>query len=170
MKIIEELFKQDISSLIVGVFIILSSIIAIYEIIGKFSKIVGKPVIWVREKEKDHDFLLQTAKKVYSLQEEHDESVRQSIRHDEKIRSDLKNLTEMFIDKQITDYRWEIINFSAKVAEGKKCNKDSYRHCFSTYEKYEKLLEQNNLENGEVEISMGIVNDSYRDKLKNGFD
>lgn len=169
MDLITELFKQDIPSLIFGVFILISAIITIYEIIGKFSKIIGKPVKWVRQKEKDHALLLQTIKRVDILQKEHDESVKQSIRHDELIRSDLKNLTDLFVEKQINDYRWEIINFSNRVANGETCNKDSYRHCFATYEKYEKLLEENEMENGEVEISMEIINESYKQKLKQGF-
>lgn len=169
MEIITELFKLDFSSLIVGFFIILSSVIAIYEIIGKFSKIIGKPVKWVRQKENDHLLLLQTIENVDVLQKEHEESVKQSIRHDEMIRSDLKNLTGIFVEKQINDYRWEIINFSNRVANGEACNKDSYRHCFSTYEKYENLLDENGMENGEVEISMEIINESYKQKLKQGF-
>lgn len=169
MDLITELYKQDIPSLIFGIFIVISAIITIYEIIGKFSKIIGKPVKWVREKEKDHALLLRTIKRVDILQEEHDESVKQSIRHDEMIRSDLKNLTEILVEKQINDYRWEIINFSNRVANGETCNKDSYRHCFATYEKYERLLEENEMENGEVEISMEIINESYKQKLKQGF-
>lgn len=166
MELITQLYKQDIPSLIFGIFIVISAIITIYEIIGKFSKIIGKPVKWVREKEKDHALLLQTIKRVDILQEEHDESVKQSIRHDELIRSDLKNLTDLFVEKQINDYRWEIINFSNRIANGEVCNKDSYRHCFSTYEKYEKLLKENGMKNGEVEISMEVINESYKNKTK----
>lgn len=170
MEIITELFKLDFSSLFIGFFIILSSVIAIYEIIGKFSKIIGKPVKWIRKKDNDHELLLQTVERVETLQKEQNESVKQSIRHDEMIRTDLKKLTEIFVDKQINDYRWEIINFSNKVANNERCNKDSYKHCLATYEKYEKLLDENDMENGEVEISIEIVNESYKDKLKKGFD
>lgn len=67
----------------------------------------------------------------------------------------------MFVDKEIDDYRWEIINFATRITDKKPCNKDSYKHCIRTYEKYEKLLEEYNLTNGEVDISMEVVNDSY---------
>ena len=79
------------------------------------------------------------------------------------------NLTNMFVDKEINDYRWEIINFATKVSEGKPCNKDSFKHCLRTYEKYEALLEKYGLENGEVEISMQVVNEAYKKKLLEGF-
>ena len=78
-------------------------------------------------------------------------------------------LTSLFVDKEIDDYRWEIINFATKVSEGRPCNKDSFKHCLRTYEKYEKLLEKYGLENGEVEISMEVVNEAYKQKLLEGF-
>lgn len=84
---------------------------------------------------------------------------------DEKI----NNLTDMFVDKEIDDYRWEIINFATNVSEGKPCNRDSFKHCLRTYEKYEALLEKYGLENGEVEISMQVVNEAYKKKLLEGF-
>ena len=54
----------------------------------------------------------------------------------------------------------------SKVSEGKPCNKDSFKHCIHIYEKYEKILEENGLENGEVRLSMELINDAYRQKLK----
>ena len=88
----------------------------------------------------------------------------------ENIGKSLEHLTEMFVEKEINDYRWEIINFASNVAAKKPCTKDAYVHCFKTYEKYEKVLEENNMENGEVEISMEVVNESYKKKLIEGFD
>ena len=83
--------------------------------------------------------------------------------------SKINELTNMFVDKEINDYRWEIINFATNVSEGKPCNKDSFKHCLRTYEKYEALLEKYGLENGEVEISMQVVNEAYKKKLLEGF-
>ncbi len=169
MESILELFNQNISSIILGMYIIMSGIIAMVEIIGKFSEIVGKPVTWVSNKNKDHELLIQTVNKLTALQEKQEKDVRESDRHDEEMRSDIKKLTDMFIDKEINDMRWEINNFATKVSEGKPCNKDSYKHCIHTWEKYEKLLEENGLENGEVEISMNVIRESYQQKLKEGF-
>ena len=89
--------------------------------------------------------------------------------HETSITEKLEKLTDMFVDKEIDDYRWEIINFATRITDKKPCNKDSYKHCIRTYEKYEKLLEEYNLTNGEVDISMEVVNDSYEKKLKEGF-
>lgn len=169
MDAITELFEQNISSLILGIFIVMSGIIAMVTIIGKFSEIIGKPVKWVKNKNADHELLIKTVNNLTALQERHEKDVTDSNLHDEEMRKDIKNLTAMFIDKEINDMRWEINNFATKVSERKPCNKDSYKHCIHTYEKYEKLLEENGLENGEVEISMEIVNEAYKQKLKEGF-
>lgn len=169
MDIITQLFKQDFPSLILGSFIVISAIITVYEIIGKFSKIIGKPVKWVREKERDHDLIIQTTKRLNELQNQHEESVKQSIRHDKIIREDLENLTKIFVDKEINDMRWEIINIADKISNGKNISKECYVHCIHTYENYEKIIEERELTNGEVEISMQIINDSYKRKLKEGF-
>ena len=81
----------------------------------------------------------------------------------------LNKLTTMFIDKEISDYRWEIINFATAISEKKPCSKEAFRHCFATYEKYEKILEKNGLENGEVTASMEIITETYKKKLLEGF-
>lgn len=169
MDIITELFKQDIPSLILSGFIVLSAIIAIYEIIGKFSEIVGRPVKWIRKKNEDHELLISTVKSLSELKNQHDESVKQSIRHDEMIRKDLDKLTRLFVEKEINDMRWEIINIADKISNGKNISKECCVHCIHTYEKYEKIIEEEGLTNGEVEISMQIVNDYYKEKLKDGF-
>lgn len=166
---IEKIFTLDIPYIIMGIFFILCAIIAMCVIIGKFAEYIGKPIKFFQRNNNDHELLLKTIENVNALQERHKIDTENSIKHDEIIQNDLEKLTNMFIDKKIDDYRWEIINFSTKVSEGKPCNKDSYKHCLKTYEKYEKLLEENNLENGEVEISMEIINESYKKKMLEGF-
>jgi len=123
----------------------------------------------MRKKREDHELLLTTSKNLIMLEEHHKKDMEKSDRLDSEMRNDIKKLTNMFIDKEIDDMRWEINNFATKVAEGKPCNKDSFSHCIRSYERYEKLLEENGLENGEVELSMEIINEEYKRKLKEGF-
>ena len=161
------LFKLDFPTVIIGVFIILSACIAVYEIIGKFSKIIGKPVKWVRDKEKDHELLIQTSKELTDLEEHHKKDVSESIKHDEKIEKNLEVLTSMVLDKAIDDYRYEILDFCSALSNGRKYNRESFNHIFSVYEKYEKILKENNMENGLVEESIKFIREKYNGKLKN---
>ena len=162
------LFKLDFPTVIIGVFIILSACIAVYEIIGKFSKIIGKPVKWVRDKEKDHELLIQTSKELKDLEEHHKKDVSESIKHDEKIEKNLEVLTSMVLDKAIDDYRYEILDFCSALSNGRKYNRESFNHIFSVYEKYEKILKENKMENGLVEESIKFIREKYCEKLKNG--
>ena len=161
------LFKLDFPTVIIGVFIILSACIAVYEIIGKFSKIIGKPVKWVRDKEKDHELLIQTSKELKDLEEHHKKDVSESIKHDEKIEKNLEVLTSMVLDKAIDDYRYEILDFCSALSNGRKYNRESFNHIFSVYEKYEKILKENKMENGLVEESIKFIREKYNGKLKN---
>jgi len=76
---------------------------------------------------------------------------------DEKI----KELTSIFVEKQISDYRWEIISVADKISAGKKVSKEAARHAISTHRKYEKIIEERGLTNGEVDISIAIIMEFY---------
>lgn len=168
MEEIQVLLNLDWIALASAVFIVMSGVIAIVTIVGKFSEIIGKPVKWVRNKQKDHELILENERAIQELAKRHEEDTKQSIRHDEIIRNDLAKLTKMMLEKQINDYRWEIINLADKISSGISISKECYRHAISTYEKYEKIIEENNLVNGEVVISIEIIRESYQEKMKNG--
>ena len=168
MDEILELTKIDFLSLLISVFVIIIGIKVIASLFEWVVSKLGLETKWVRKKREDHELLIKTSQNLNALQELHLKDMEESDKHNKEMQNDIKKLTDMFIDKEINDMRWEINNFATKVSEGKPCNKDSFKHCIHTYEKYEKLLEENSLENGEVEISMEIVNEAYKQKLKEG--
>lgn len=169
MDTITELTKLDFSFLFLSIFVVLIGVKAIVSIFEWFIDKLGLETKWMRKKREDHELLLTTSKNLIMLEEHHKKDMEKSDRLDSEMRNDIKKLTNMFIDKEIDDMRWEINNFATKVAEGKPCNKDSFSHCIRSYERYEKLLEENGLENGEVELSMEIIEEAYKRKLKEGF-
>lgn len=169
MDAILELTKIDFSDTLMSVLVILIGIKALASVFEWFINKLGIETKWIRQKREEHELLIQTSQNLASLQEKHEKDIESSDRRDEEIVSDIKKLTQMFVDKEIDDMRWEINNFATKVSEGKPCNKDSFKHCIHMYEKYERILEDNGLENGEVEISMELINEAYKEKLKEGF-
>lgn len=169
MNTIIEFFKMDTPSIIVGIFLIMSTVIAMVEIIGKFSVVIGKPVKWIKKRDADHDLLIRTSTGLEELRRQHENSVAESIRHDKAIKDDLEKLTKICIDKEIDDWRWEILDFSSALSSGREYSKEQFTHVISIYEKYEKLLEEYNLTNGQVTNSMEVINDIYKEKLKTGF-
>lgn len=59
MEPIEKVFSLDITSIILGVFIIMSAVIAAWNILGKFLELIGKPVKWFSSKNQDHEAIKQ---------------------------------------------------------------------------------------------------------------
>ena len=169
MNEIIELTKVNFSSVFIAVFVILIGVKTIISLLEWFITKLGLETKWMRKQREEHELLIHTSQGLIELQEHHKKDMKRSDQRDEEIASDIKKLTRMFVDKEIDDMRWEINNFATNVAEGKPCNKDSFTHCIRTYEKYEKILRENGLENGEVEISMELINDAYKQKLKEGF-
>jgi len=169
MDSIVELMHVDFPSVflaVTGILIGIKSISSLFEwTINK----LGLETRWMRKNREEHQLLIKTSQNLTELQEKHKEDMKKSDQDDAQMRADIKKLTRMFIDKEIDDMRWEINNFATRVSEGRPCNKDSYKHCIHIYEKYEKLLEENNLENGEIQVSMQIIYDDYKRKLREGF-
>lgn len=151
METISELLKQDISSLISGIFIVLSGIIAMVSIIGKFSEIIGKPVRWIQNKNSDHMLLQQSVEKMAMLQNQQEEDRKQSIRHDESIQKDLQKLTNtvngiaLTLDqmqkkdnetelKRLKDSLVRYYNKYKNTGEWSKLEKDAFWDLFDDYE------------------------------------
>lgn len=93
---------------------------------------------------------------------------QQSLEIQKEWTNKIEKLTSMFLDKEIDDMRWEILNFCSALSSGRKYNREAFAHVFSVYEKYEKILEANEMENGIVEESIGYIKEVYREGLKEG--
>lgn len=142
---------------------------------------ISKAVLWLvhnlfkleskntREKREDHELLIKTVESVTYLSKQREIDVEQSINHDKIIKNDLEKLTKMFIDKEIDDIRWEILDFASALSSGRNYSKEQFNHVLSLYSKYEKILESNNMENGLVTTSMDVINELYKEKLIKGF-
>lgn len=75
-------------------FAILFGIVAIYKIIIEVSIIIKKPIGIAKQRKADHELTLQNSEAIQKLSKKHEEDTKQSIRHDEMIRDDIKILTE----------------------------------------------------------------------------
>lgn len=169
MNEIIALSQVDYMVVLSSIFVVIASFKGIVALLEWVATKTGLEFKWLRKKREDHELLMRTANELAELKNQRNIDVEESIKHDEAIRNNLSELKEMFINREIDTMRLEIINFAIKISEGKPCNQDGYRHCLKTFTKYEKLLEQYDMTNGEVTLSMDIINESYKEKLKNGF-
>lgn len=98
--------------------------------------------------------------------EEHDKWQYDTI---QDILAGINDLKKSMIDRIIEDYRFEILDMASSLTSGKRYNKEQYDHAIIIYQKYEDILKENGLENGQVTVSMEIIMESYKEKMKNGF-
>lgn len=169
MESIIELTKIDYMSLFISIFIILLGIKAIVTLFEWVIEKLGLETKQMRNKREEHELLIKTSQNLSELQEKHIKDVEQSIIHDKRINDKLENLTKMFLNKQIDDMRYEILDFASALSIGRKYSKEQFDHVLNIYNKYEKILEENHLCNGQVTASMEVINEIYKEKLKNGF-
>lgn len=85
------------------------------------------------------------------------------------LQNSVENLRKILVNKEINDMRWEILDFSNAVMNGRVYNKEIYDHIFDTYTEYERVLEENGLENGKVDSSMQFVRNKYLELMEKGF-
>lgn len=169
MNEIIELTNIDFTYVFTAVFVILIGTKAAVSLFEWFIDKLGLETRWMRKKREDHELLIKTSQNLIELQERHIEDVRESDKQDAELRNDIKKIADMFLDKQITDYRWEILNMSSNLSNGKKYNRETFEHIFTIYEKYEKILKENNMTNGLINESIKYINEMYHKKLNNGF-
>lgn len=168
MEWIQKLFEIDYVVVVLSIFIIMSAFIAIYTIVSKFLSLIGMPFKWIYSKEADHKMILEHEKKIKNLAAKHKEDTDKINNEENLIRGDIAKLTSMFLDKQIDDMRYEILDFASSLSSGRKHNRESFDHILRVYQKYENILEENNLENGLVEESVKYIQETYHDLLKKG--
>ena len=88
----------------------------------------------------------------------------------ENLSKQMTELKQLFINKEIDDMRWEMLDFASAIMNHRRCSKEQYDHVIDTYVKYEQILEENHMENGRVTSSMEFVNDKYKKLMSVGFD
>lgn len=157
MNDIESLTHINYLTVILGIFTILIAVKYIIELFSYFKKKFGIKTCIETEK----DDIETRIKKL----EKHDNWQYNEL---EKISDSIDQINKNFVDKEINDLRWELLDFCSALTNGRKYNREAFEHIFRTYENYEKILKDNNMTNGYVEESMQVVREIYHEKLVNG--
>ena len=166
---LQQLSQVDLFSFLIILFLIITIFVSAATLIGKASEIIGKPVKWVKKRNNDHELLVKTSEGLNELRHKQEEDTRQSIRNDKMIKEDLEKLTLIIQDKNINDWRYEILDMASAISSGRKYSKEQYEHVIDIYGRYEDLLKSLGRTNGQVDVSMEVIMESYKEKLKNGF-
>ena len=130
MEPIIELTKTDFLSVFLSVISILVGIKSISSILEWTVEKLGLETKWMRKRREEHELLVKTSQNLSDLQERHKKDMKRSDQYDAWMRSDIKKLTKMFIDKEIDDMRWEI-----KMVRSKSQCRSSMTTINENYEK-----------------------------------
>lgn len=151
MEEIIELTKIDFSSLFLSVFVILIGIKAMVSVFEWGIDKLGLETREMRKRREEHALLIQTSKGLAKLQAQHEESVRQSVRHDEMIKGDILSLTdtvngiantlnhmqEKENETKLKELKGSLIRYYHKykdIGEWSKLEKDAFWDLFDDYE------------------------------------
>lgn len=168
MNEIEALLQVDFPLVLSGILVIFAGFKGVITLLEWIADKTGLEFKWLRKKREDHELLIRTANELVELRNQRNVDVEESIKHDEAIRKDLSELKEMFINREIDTMRWSILDFSIDISSGKKVTRESFDYILKIYDKYERLLEENRLENGLVNESIRYIREKYHEELKNG--
>lgn len=152
MEEIKELMSIDYKSLFLAVFIILAGTRTIFSIFEWIIDKLGIETKFMRNKHQEHDLLIKTSQDLLELQEKHYESVKQSIKHDEMIKSDISSLTDIVNsiastlsemqkienETKLKELKGSLTRYYQKykdIGEWTKLEKDAFWDLFEDYEK-----------------------------------
>ena len=84
------------------------------------------------------------------------------------LKDTLASSNELVLDLYINVNRNRIIDFASKIAnDNAPVSREEFNRIFKTHSEYEDVLAKHNKTNGEVDIAMRIIEDSYANHMKN---
>lgn len=176
IKIVKQIQDFGLTNVIMSVFIVAALVVLIITGGQKLIDTLGlETKASLRDKSIDKRLLdLEQKMLDFEINQEkyHTESIsiRDKLKSNQSdLRDDIKELKNLLINKEIDDMRWEMLDFANAVMCGRKYNKEQYDHVLDIYAKYERILEENGMENGRVTSSMEFVQDKYKDLMSCGF-
>lgn len=158
MDEITNITQFNFMAIVLGCFAILFAVKEIIEIVSYFKKKLRIKFGTETDKESIEDRL--------AILEKHDKTQYDLIT---KISSNVEDIKARLLNKEIGDIRYEILDFASALSNGREYTKEQFDHVLAIYQSYEKLLIENNMENGQVTLSMEIIDEVYKENLKNGF-
>ena len=157
MQEIQNLAQIDYVLVILGLFAILFAVKEVIEIFGYFKKKFRLKTGIDEDRE--------TVENRIKRLEKHDNWQYQEI---QKISRGIDDIKDNLVQKEISDIRWELLNFCSALTGGWDYNREAFEHIFRTYEQYEKILADNHMTNGYIVESMKAVREIYHNKLVSG--
>lgn len=196
LELLEQMNDLGLSTVALGFFIVILSLLGIKEIITQIKTAFGWVSVHDIEKKELEERLAHMEERINKVDKRvtetsnfynnklegfHQQSIeiRDALGEDlasmheaqSEIKDSLSDLKHIFIDNEIDTIRWEILDFASRVSASStgKYSKEQFDHVFEIWEKYEKILADNGLENGRVDMSMQFLRHRYAELMESGF-
>lgn len=85
-----------------------------------------------------------------------------------KISNGISNIQDTLLKSELENKRKSILSFCTALSNKQKENKEAFNEIFRTYEEYERILKEHNMENGQTEQSMKFISEVYQQMLRDG--
>ena len=193
---IEQLFTLDLKTVIIGLLLIIivgpkigKSWVGFWDFIGfepkslrkereqkeKTKKLFEKQEEYHQQSIRIRDGLEKNQQKLEKNQQKLEKNQQNIEMHQEEMKQDLSEIRtslsciqKMILKNTIETKRKNILDFCATLSNKQKQNKEAFNEIFRTYEDYEKILKDNDMENGQTEESMKFISEIYQQMLRNG--
>lgn len=103
MNALTDLLEMDIAAWIVGAFLIMAGINKGIEILGNFSKSIGKPFKWVKKRDADHNELEKAKGRIDDLETKHKDDTKTLHQEIKESIDDLKKQMKEYSDNRVSD-------------------------------------------------------------------
>ena len=166
---VQQAANVDIINFGMQALMIMGGVVGAKKVIEEFSKLIKKPVWWIKKKNDDHNAILDMKKKLDDHLTEADDRLSKlsttdvSIQHDiAKLNTDINKLTEMFVNKEISDMRFDIVDVASAITLGREYSIEQLAHVLRIHDDYMKILRERKMTNGQVDMSIEVVRAEYR--------
>lgn len=75
-------------------------------------------------------------------------------------------LSRRMVDHEVDQLRWNILDFANSCRNGRRHTKEEFDHVIADHTRYLKILESNNMENGQVTTDYRYIEEIYYKCMK----
>lgn len=83
-----------------------------------------------------------------------------------KLNEKVESLAEHMLEHEIDQLRWNILDFANSCRNGRRHTKEEFNHVISDHTRYLKILEENDRENGQVDMDYRYIEEIYYKCMK----
>lgn len=83
------------------------------------------------------------------------------------VSEEIKSMKLIINENEMNRLRWEILDFADARRNGRRYSRDAYFHIMQVSDKYHRLCEENDFQNGVIDIETKYILEKYREDRDN---